>query len=47
MDSIRLEWTLPKDYDEMTESDWDDLAEQALNDVEAAVATINSEEETT
>ena len=40
-DSIELKWELPKPENEMTEDDWDALAEQALDDIEAAVTELN------
>lgn len=47
MDEIEITWKLPKPEAEMTEDDWDQLAEQLLDDLEAAVNTLNSDEGTT
>lgn len=41
MDEITVSWTVPKPVEEMTEEDWDALAEQVLDDTEAAVAALN------
>jgi len=43
MDEIQVTWKLPKPEAEMTEDDWDLLAEKVLDDLESAVEKLNAD----